>query len=104
MRMQQKIESIITAQLSPDVLIVKNESFMHGGDENTDSHFKIVIVTPKFEGLRLLQRHRLVQDHLNLEVQPYIRAVSLETHTPAEWKERGETVTRSPSCHTQGEV
>lgn len=45
--------------LTPSVLQVDNESSGHGGYfEGKESHFKVSIVSPVFEGLRAVQRHQ----------------------------------------------
>lgn len=54
-------------------------------------HFQALIVTPDFEGLPLLRRHRrvydLLQSHIDADV---LHAISMRTLTPAQWAaERG---------------
>ncbi len=54
--------------LEPTRLDVIDESHMHAGHAGSQSgasHFRVVISSPKFDGMRLLQRHRLVYDQLN---------------------------------------
>ncbi len=49
------------AVLSPTVLEVVNESRGHGGYvEGKESHFKVVIVSEDFRGVRSVQRHQKV--------------------------------------------
>lgn len=54
--------------LEPTRLDVIDESHLHAGHAGSQSgasHFRVVISSPKFDGMRLLQRHRLVYDQLN---------------------------------------
>ena len=50
-------------------------------------HWAAVIVSPAFEGLRLIARHKKVYDTLGTRIQnDEVHALSMKTHTPAEWK------------------
>ena len=42
---ENKIINIINDNLSPTVLNIVNESFMHSVPPNSESHFKIIIVS-----------------------------------------------------------
>ncbi len=54
---QQLIERL--QQLSPSHLEVVNESSGHGGYfPGKESHFKVIVVSDIFAGLRLVQRHQ----------------------------------------------
>lgn len=50
-------------------------------------HWAAVIVSPAFEGLRLIARHKKVYDTLGVRIKnDEVHALSMKTHTPAEWK------------------
>uniref|UniRef100_A0A1E1WZ26 Putative bola bacterial stress-induced morphogen-related protein n=1 Tax=Amblyomma aureolatum TaxID=187763 RepID=A0A1E1WZ26_9ACAR len=51
--------------------------------------FNAVIVSPKFEGKGLLERHRMVNTILSDELK-IIHAFSQKTWTPAQWKEKSK--------------
>lgn len=51
--------------------------------------FNAVIVTPKFEGKGLLERHRMVNTILSEELK-VIHAFSQKTWTPEQWKEKSK--------------
>ncbi|MFC3914830.1 BolA family protein [Pseudaeromonas sharmana] len=97
MAMQQQIESKVTAALAPTWLEVINESFMHRVAPGAESHFKLVIVSEQFAGLRLLARHRLVNALLASELAGGVHALALHTYTPEEWQDKG-SAPRTPSC------
>jgi len=71
-------------------LRIVDESSAHEGDAGAlemgltgESHFKVELSAPEFEGLSTLQRHQKVNSVLS-EVMPRIHALSLVTRTPAE--------------------
>ena len=49
-------------------------------------HFKVVVLSPTFEGKTQLTRHRLVYDALGDHIESDIHALSLQTYTPNEYK------------------
>ena len=56
---QQLIECL--QALAPSHLEVINESSGHGGYfPGKESHFKVVVVSEAFDGLRLVQRHQKI--------------------------------------------
>jgi len=60
---------------------------------------KVVIVTPQFDGMRLLQRHRAVNAVVAAELAEKIHALALHTYTPGEWYEYyAEKPPASPKC------
>lgn len=69
----------LTKELEADYCEVKDLSDGCGGK------FDVVIVAKKFEGLGLLDRHRLVNNTLKEELQK-IHAFTQKTLTPAQWE------------------
>ena len=64
----------------------------------SESHFKLVIVSDDFLGLRLVQRHQKVNALFADELNRGLHALSMETLTSDEWTARGGTVLASPEC------
>ena len=54
------------------------------GDDG--QHFFATIVSPSFEGKRLIQRPQLVYAALGERMREEIHAFSMKTLTPAEWQ------------------
>ncbi|MDS1139965.1 BolA family protein [Pusillimonas sp. SM2304] len=50
------------------------------------SHFEALIVSPAFEGKRLIARHQLVYSALGERMKAEIHALSMRTLTPDEYK------------------
>ncbi len=52
-------------------------------------HWSAVIVSPAFEGLRPIARHKRVYDALGARIQnDEVHALSMKTLTPAEWQKK----------------
>jgi stress-induced morphogen len=47
-------------------------------------HFAVSVVSDRFEGQKLIDRHRLIYAALGPAMQGEIHALALQTHTPAE--------------------
>ena len=99
MTVQQTIEQKIQAALESSRLDVINESHMHNVPPGSESHFKLVIVSPDFENLSLVQRHQKINGILAKELKEDIHALSMETHTEPEWEQRSGRTMASPQCH-----
>jgi BolA protein len=97
MSIQELIESKLMAGLAPVHLEVVNESHMHNVPPGSETHFKVVLVSPAFEGLRKVARHRLVYAELAAELAGPVHALSLHTYTAGEWQARG-AAPQSPQC------
>jgi len=71
-----QLESYITQNLDCDYIKVL-------GDDGT--HFEAVIVSPAFEGKRMIQQHQLVYAALGDRMRAEIHALSIKTYTPTAW-------------------
>lgn len=54
--------------------------------EGDGRHFFAVIVSPEFEGMRMIARHQLVYTVLGDRMKEEIHALSMKTYTPAEYE------------------
>ena len=52
-------------------------------------HFQAVVVSAAFAGKSRVQRHQLVYAALGERMREEIHALSMQTLTPEEWKNRG---------------
>jgi BolA protein len=96
-RIQQTIERKLREGLTPVVLDVINESSMHSVPPGSETHFKVTVVSPAFEGKSLVERHRLVYALLDDEMRGGVHALAVTSRTPAEWEKSAE-VAKSPPC------
>ncbi|MFT5445514.1 MAG: BolA protein [Gammaproteobacteria bacterium] len=96
--MAATIEAKIREGLAPSHLEVSNESGNHNVPKGSESHFKLVIVSEKFEGQRTLHRHRMVYAILERELAGSVHALALHTYTDEQWREIDDAPD-SPNCH-----
>ena len=102
MQVQQQVETKLTDALAPKLLQVVNESHMHAVPPNSETHFKVLVVSEAFDGLRAVRRHQLIYAALADELAGPIHALALHTHTPAEWQASGQALPDSPNCMGSG--
>ncbi len=96
MQKQTAIEQIILAVFTPTFCELINESNQHNVPAGSESHFKLVLVTDVFHGLRPVMRHQRVYAALG-EMMGQIHALALHTYTPEEWQEK-TAAPASPAC------
>ena len=98
MTLQKRIEQKLEAGLAPVFLAVVNESGQHSVPAGSESHFKVTVASARFDGQRLLARHRMVNELLRDELAGPVHALALHTLTPNEWFERAGQIPDSPPC------
>lgn len=82
-----KIESALREAFSPTELRIKDQSHLHAGHSGAEDgrgHFDVFIVSDQFDGLRALQRHRLIYAALGDLMDTDIHALRIKSHTAAE--------------------
>ena len=98
MIVQKHIEQKLTESFSPDYLDVANESHQHSVPPDSETHFRVVLVSQQFEGSRKVARHQKVYAALAEQLQGPVHALALHTYTPQEWQQRRQDVPASPEC------
>jgi BolA protein len=85
---EQRIKGKLMVALEPMRLEVVNESEKHAGHRSSpgtgESHFRILVVSPRFAGLPRVARHRMVNEALADELSGRIHALALSTYAPGE--------------------
>lgn len=94
---QQQILQKLAA-LAPTHLDVVNESHMHSVPPGSETHFKVVLVSSRFEGQRQVARHQMIYQLLAHELSHGVHALALHTYTDAEWQLRAAAAPESPQC------
>jgi stress-induced morphogen len=93
-----RIQNMLTAELSPLILEIEDESHMHSGP-NSETHFKILIVSAEFEGISRIDRQRRVNKVLEEELKNGLHALTQRALSPTEWNKAGKlTGFISPPC------
>jgi BolA family transcriptional regulator, general stress-responsive regulator len=75
------------AALEPQSVELLDESGLHAGHEGAragGSHFRLTIVSPRFEGKGTLARHRMVYAALGPLMQREIHALAIRAFAPNE--------------------
>ena len=98
MVIQNRIEKKLSEAFQLEYFEVLNESYQHNVPENSESHFKVVLISSEFEGLKLIVRHKKVNQVLAAELQDEIHALAVHTFTPDEWRKKHGNYPASPSC------
>lgn len=84
-----QIRKILEEQFQPVHLEIHDESAQHAGHAGAASgggHYRVTIVSARFENLPAIARHRLVHEALAALLRRDIHALTLAPHTPAQWK------------------
>lgn len=88
MKVAASIEAKLRAGLSPTRLMVIDESHLHQGHAGArpggESHFRVEIVAPAFDGMSRVARQRRVYEILANELAGPVHALSLTARTPRE--------------------
>ncbi len=92
-----RITETLRSALAPTYLQVDNESHMHSVAPGSETHFKVVVVSPGFEQLGLLARHRRVNELLAAELAAGLHALSIHAFSPLQWEKEIHD-TNSPHC------
>jgi stress-induced morphogen len=77
-------------------LFLENESSMHNVPPNSETHFKLVLVSDNFLGLSKVQRHQMIYKIL-LETMKQIHALSIQAFTIEEYN-KNPLILESPDC------
>ena len=88
MNLDDKIKSRLNNAMDIDYLSINNDTNRHINHKNYDggAHFKLEIVSSSFEGLSLLDQHKLVYKVLNDMIKKEIHALALKTIATSDWK------------------
>lgn len=73
-----------------------NESHQHNVPANSETHFKLVMVSEDFVGKMKVARHQAVYQCLADELAGPVHALALHLYTPDEWSDK--VVPESPAC------
>ncbi|HJV02697.1 MAG TPA: BolA family protein [Burkholderiaceae bacterium] len=83
----EKIRTRLQAALAPLAIEIGDESAMHAGHAGAASgggHYTVRIVSARFEGIKLVMRHRLVYDSVHDMMHKEIHALAITALAPSE--------------------
>ncbi|AFX99054.1 bolA-like family protein [Candidatus Endolissoclinum faulkneri L2] len=91
MTIAETIQIKLQKAFAPSMMEITDESDMHighaGKRSESETHFRIIIVSPIFDKLSRVQRYRMVHNVIANELENAVHAVSMMLCSPNEfWK------------------
>ncbi|HEY4203550.1 MAG TPA: BolA family protein [Xanthobacteraceae bacterium] len=87
-RTRQAITKKLNEAFAPESLDVTDESHLHAGHAGHrpggETHFRVYIVSPAFEGKSRIDRHRMINQVLADELAAGVHALALKAQAPGE--------------------
>ena len=87
MKIEDQIRSKLTTAFSPELIEIKNESHLHqghaGSPNSGESHFRVHIVSARFDGKSRVERHRLINEVLSEELAGPVHALAISADSAA---------------------
>ncbi len=97
MSIQQIIEQKLNDSFGVFHLQVVNESHMHNVPKDSESHFKVILVSNDFADMNKVKQHQAVYKVLADELAGDIHALALHTYTIDAWQQT-QSAPDSPNC------
>ncbi|MCA9807733.1 MAG: BolA family transcriptional regulator [Cyanobacteria bacterium HKST-UBA06] len=89
----QWIKALLIDQLAATEVHIVDNSHRHAGHaamkgitQSYGTHLAMVVVSPQFEGVPLLDRHRMVHQVLEPAYERGLHALELKVYTPEQWQ------------------
>lgn len=98
MRTESAIREKLQQSFAFEILDVVNESHQHAVPKDSETHFRLLLVSPEFDGVGRLQRHRRLNELLADELASGVHALTMDLWTPAEWERHERRPSLSPRC------
>jgi BolA protein len=83
----ERLRQLVQDALLPVTLVVLDESAAHAGHAGArdgKGHYRMRIVSPRFTGLKALERHRLVNQLVGELFKSEVHALAIEALAPEE--------------------
>lgn len=84
---ERQIMSLLDATFSPTECLLEDESAQHAGHAGAASgggHYRVRLISSRFEGCNRVARHRLVYDCLGDMMRSEIHALTINALAPSE--------------------
>ena len=88
----EQLKTKLTNELDALHVEIIDDSWQHAGHHQAPTgieatHLSITVVSPRFEGLGLMDQHRLVHEVLKEARESHLHALQLKTVTPSNWQQ-----------------
>lgn len=98
MSIAEHIRRTLTGGLHVTHLSLENESQMHNVPPGSESHFRLVVVSPDFAGVPRVRRHQRIYGLLaGADGSLPVHALAMHLYTPEEWQDCS-AAPASPAC------
>lgn len=87
----------VTEAFQPVRIELENESHRHGFSRGPEGHFKLLVISSAFSGLRSIERHQKIFSLLKSEMDSGVHALTIKAMTPEESEKQGVHF-ESPAC------
>jgi len=88
MSIRDAIINKLREAFTPESLDVADESHLHEGHAGHrpggETHFRLYIVSPAFEGNSRIERHRMINTLLEAELKGSVHALAIKAEAPGE--------------------
>lgn len=98
MSRESEINQALREHFKVTHIALENESHKHNVPPNSETHFKLVLVSEDFEGLRKVARHQKVYALMTRFMDQGLHALALHLYTPHEWTQLESKDIASPDC------
>lgn len=102
LKREDRIKEKLKLDFEPEHLEVINESYKHSVPKDAETHFKVIIVSNKFQNKSTVAVHqsiyKLLKDEMGEKIDNKLHALSLVTKTPEEWKKLNNITFNTPNC------
>ena len=87
-KLQTIISKKISETISVDFIKIFDYTAQHENQATFEGnfHLSMILVSPDFEGMSLIERHQLVYRVVDENMHDEIHALTMKTHTPEEYK------------------
>jgi stress-induced morphogen len=76
-----QIEQLIQRALPGSEVVVQDMT-------GTQDHFQALVISPAFMGKSMVEQHQMVYQALGENMKQAIHALTLQTYTPEQWKNK----------------
>lgn len=98
MSREEEIRNKLSDAFDCEFLEVVNESHQHNVPENSETHFKVTIVSNDFTGKTKVRRHQSVYALTQDMMAKGLHALALHLFDSSEWQSLNQHSPKSPNC------
>jgi len=98
MSVEAQLRRQLEEAFAPSWLELENESHRHSVPADSETHFRLVMVSDRFTGLRPVARHQRVYGEVSELLAGPVHALAMHLYDEKEWAERAQPAPASPDC------